>query len=86
MINPFRTLLVNDETFALKEQMKSSTTESLSLLRKLSHPAPESFVPILLGLIAQRISTKTDKPTGPPLTQPKALYDIGYRLSPCLGL
>jgi hypothetical protein len=85
-INPLRTFLVDDKAFALQKQMEPSTTKSLSLLGKFFKPFPKGFIPIPRGLITQSVSPEANETTGPPLTQPKAVYDINCCLSPCLGL
>jgi hypothetical protein len=84
-INAFRSLLVYYQLLALEKAMKPTTTEPLPLLCKLLHPGSELFVLVRLSLVSQRVPAHINEAGRTALTQPKAGYDIGRGLSPCLG-
>jgi hypothetical protein len=84
-INAFRSLLVYYQTFAFEKLMEPTTTMPFALRCKLLHPGTKRFVLIRFPFVPQGIPAQVHEAAGAAITQPKAIYDVGGGIPPCLG-
>ena len=84
-INALRSLLVYYQTFAFEILMESAATISFALLCQFRHPGTKCFVLVRFPFVPQGIPTQFHEAAGATITQPKAVFDIGRGIPPCLG-
>ncbi len=65
--------------------MEHATTIPFMLRCELLHPVTERFVFVRLPLVPQGVPAQVHEAAGAAVTQPKAVFDIGRGIPPCLG-
>ena len=65
--------------------MEPAATISFALRCQLLHPGTKCFVLIRFPFVPQGVPAQVHEAAGAAITQPKAVFDIGRGIPPCLG-